>query len=131
MSYLPDEGIKFRETPGDYDFDFHCAPARQFVVSLDAAVDIEVTDGTRRIFPAGTVMLAEDTWGKVRHEMQEESMRYTFEFIYLVAIEYSGSGDILAASGLAPWCGRLREHPQHAKKVDVCTRARLYTLAVD
>ncbi|CAM9591798.1 unnamed protein product [Hapterophycus canaliculatus] len=63
---IPSAGlwVKFRETPGDYDFDFHCAPARQFVVSLDAAVDIEVTDGTRRIFPAGTVMLAEDTWGK-------------------------------------------------------------------
>ncbi|CAM9736719.1 unnamed protein product [Scytosiphon promiscuus] len=61
---IPAAGIKFRETPGDYDFDFHCAPARQFVVSLDAEVDIEVTDGTRNIFPAGTVMLAEDTWGK-------------------------------------------------------------------
>lgn len=58
-------GLQFRITPGDYDFDFHTAPARQFIVSLDAAVDIEVTDGTRRIFPAGTVMLAEDTWGKV------------------------------------------------------------------
>lgn len=58
-------GLKFRETPGDYDFDFHCAPAKQFVVSLDAGVEIEVTDGTRRVFPAGTVMLAEDTWGKV------------------------------------------------------------------
>lgn len=41
------------------------APARQLVVSLDASVDIEVTDGTRMIFPPGTVMLAEDTWGKV------------------------------------------------------------------
>lgn len=58
-------GLQFRETPGDYDFDFHCAPARQFVVSLDAGVEIEVADGTRRVFPAGTVMLAEDTWGKV------------------------------------------------------------------
>ncbi|CAM9171045.1 unnamed protein product [Pylaiella littoralis] len=64
---IPTTGIvrlKFRETPGDYDFDFHCAPARQFIVSLDSGVDIEVTDGTRRVFPAGTVMLAEDTWGK-------------------------------------------------------------------
>lgn len=60
-----DAGLKFRETPGDYDFDFHCAPTRQLIVSLDAGVDIEVTDGTRRVFPAGTVMLAEDTWGKV------------------------------------------------------------------
>lgn len=39
-------------------------------MSLDAGVEIEVTDGTRRVFPAGTVMLAEDTWGKVRKHRQ-------------------------------------------------------------
>ncbi|CAN0126547.1 unnamed protein product [Ascophyllum nodosum] len=61
---IPTTGLKFRETPGDYDFDFHTAPARQLIVSLDAAVDIEVTDGTRKVFQPGTVMLAEDTWGK-------------------------------------------------------------------
>lgn len=65
MRPLMYQGLKFRETPGDYDFDFHTAPARQLVVSLDAGVEIEVTDGTRTIFPAGTVMLVEDTWGKV------------------------------------------------------------------
>lgn len=59
------QGLRFRETPGDYDFDFHTAPARQFIVSLDAAVDIEVSDGTRKVFQPGTVMLVEDTWGKV------------------------------------------------------------------
>lgn len=62
---LAPTGVKFRETPGDYDFDFHTAPAKQFIASLDAGVEIEVTDGTRIIFPAGTVMLVEDTWGKV------------------------------------------------------------------
>jgi len=66
-------GLKFRETPGDYDFDFHCAPAKQFVVSLDAGVEIEVTDGTRRVFPAGTVMLAEDTWGKVNEKKPQRT----------------------------------------------------------
>ncbi|CAM9932530.1 unnamed protein product [Discosporangium mesarthrocarpum] len=57
-------GVIFRETPGEYDFDFHVAPTRQFVVSLDAGVDIEVSNGTRRVFPAGTVMFLEDTWGQ-------------------------------------------------------------------
>ncbi|CAM9187500.1 unnamed protein product, partial [Sphacelaria rigidula] len=61
---LAPTGVKFRETPGDYDFDFHTAPAKQLIASLDAGVEIEVTDGTRVIFPAGTVMLVEDTWGK-------------------------------------------------------------------
>lgn len=80
------QGVKFRETPGDYDFDFHCAPARQFVVSLDAGVEIEVTDGTRRIFPAGTVMLLEDTWGKVRRWDATRKRAPNLSTCYVVAI---------------------------------------------
>ncbi|CAM9389928.1 unnamed protein product [Phaeothamnion confervicola] len=64
---LPATGVFFRMTPGDYDFDWHVAPRRQFIVSLDAGVDIEVggrDGGERRVFPAGTIMFVEDTWGK-------------------------------------------------------------------
>ncbi len=57
-------GILFRETDGDYALDFHCAPRRQFVINLDAAVEIEVGDGTRRILQPGEVLLAEDTSGR-------------------------------------------------------------------
>jgi hypothetical protein len=57
-------GIVFRETQGDYDFDFHNAPRRQYVVNLDAAVEIEVGDGTKRVLGAGEVLLAEDTTGR-------------------------------------------------------------------
>ncbi len=57
-------GLAFRETEGSYDFDFHCAPRRQYVVNLDAAVEIELGDGTRRVLEAGEILLAEDTTGR-------------------------------------------------------------------
>jgi hypothetical protein len=57
-------GIVFRETDGHYDFDFHNAPRRQYVINLDAAVEIEVGDGTRRVLDAGEILLAEDTTGR-------------------------------------------------------------------
>jgi hypothetical protein len=61
---VPASSIAFRHVPGDYDFAAHCAPRRQIIVSLDAGVDIECSSGERRVFPAGTVMFVEDTWGK-------------------------------------------------------------------
>lgn len=57
-------GILFRETDGDYNLDFHCAPQRQFVINLDAAVEIEVGDGSRRVLQPGEILLAEDTAGR-------------------------------------------------------------------
>jgi hypothetical protein len=57
-------GLVFRETGGDYDYDFHTAPRRQYVVNLEGEVEIEVGDGTRRILRSGDILLAEDTTGQ-------------------------------------------------------------------
>jgi hypothetical protein len=57
-------GIVFRETGGDYNYDFHTAPRRQYVVNLEGEVEIEVGDGTKRILRSGDVLLAEDTTGQ-------------------------------------------------------------------
>jgi uncharacterized cupin superfamily protein len=57
-------GVVFRETAGDYNYDFHTAPRRQYVVNLEGEVEIEVGDGTRRILRAGDILLAEDTTGQ-------------------------------------------------------------------
>jgi hypothetical protein len=57
-------GVVFRETTGDYDYDFHTAPRRQYVVNLEGEVEIEVGDGTRRILRTGDILLAEDTTGQ-------------------------------------------------------------------
>ncbi len=56
-------GIIFREVAGDYHYDFHNAPRRQYVINLDAAVEIEVGDGTVRRLGPGDVLLAEDATG--------------------------------------------------------------------
>lgn len=60
----PATGIVFRETPGDYDLDYHNAPRRQYVVNLDAAVEIETGDGSKRVLQPGEILLAEDTTGR-------------------------------------------------------------------
>jgi len=57
-------GIVFRETQADYDLGFHNAPRRQYVINLDAAVELEVGDGTRRVLQPGDVLLAEDLTGR-------------------------------------------------------------------
>lgn len=57
-------GILFRKTEGDYNYDFHTAPRRQYVINLQGEVEIEVGDGTKRILRSGEVLLAEDTTGQ-------------------------------------------------------------------
>jgi len=57
-------GVIFRETAGDYDLDWHPAPRRQYIINLDAAVEITASDGEKRVIGAGEVILVEDTTGK-------------------------------------------------------------------
>ena len=61
---IPATGLIFRETGGDYDFDFHNAPRRQYIVNLDGAVEITVGSGEKRVIGPGEVFLAEDTTGQ-------------------------------------------------------------------
>jgi len=61
---FPATGIIFRETPGSYDYEWHPAPRRQYIINLDGAVSIQASDGETRIIGAGEVLLVEDTSGK-------------------------------------------------------------------
>ena len=61
---VPATGVLFRETLGDYNYDFHTAPRRQYVVNLEGEVEIEVGDGTKRVLRSGDVLLVEDTTGQ-------------------------------------------------------------------
>jgi hypothetical protein len=61
---FPATGIIFRETSGDYDLDWHPAPRRQYIINLDAGVQITASDGESRIIGPGEVILVEDTSGK-------------------------------------------------------------------
>ena len=61
---LPAAGIIFRQVPATYDLDWHPAPRRQYIINLDAGVQITASDGESRIIGAGEVILVEDTSGK-------------------------------------------------------------------
>jgi hypothetical protein len=62
--YFPVKNIIFRETDENYDFDFHNAPQRQFIILLDGIIEIETSLGIKREFRSGEILLAEDTTGK-------------------------------------------------------------------
>jgi hypothetical protein len=61
---VPAKGIIFRETDEQYDYAWHNAPRRQYVIMLDGQVDIEVGSGETRRFSTGDILLAEDTTGR-------------------------------------------------------------------
>lgn len=60
----PVTGIIFRETAPDYDYSWHNAPRRQYIISLDGVFEITASDGTTRRFGPGTILLVEDTTGR-------------------------------------------------------------------
>jgi hypothetical protein len=61
---FPASGIIFRQVPPTYDLDWHPAPRRQYIINLDAGVQITASDGESRVIGAGEVLLVEDTTGK-------------------------------------------------------------------
>lgn len=73
-------GVIFRETPADYDYDWHNAPQRQFIIMLDAGVEITVASGETRIVKAGEVLLVEDVkgHGHVSRALRNQPRRSVF-----------------------------------------------------
>jgi hypothetical protein len=55
-------GVVFLRS-AEFDSDPHPAPARQWVVMLRGAIEVEVSDGTRRRFEPGDLLLVTDTTG--------------------------------------------------------------------
>ena len=43
---------------------WHLAPCRQYVINLDAELEVTTSDGESRVIGAGEVVLVEDTTGK-------------------------------------------------------------------
>ena len=58
------QSIIFRITNADYDYDWHNAPQKQYIIILKGEVEIEVSTGEKRIFRGGDVLLVEDTEGQ-------------------------------------------------------------------
>ena len=57
-------GISFRRTEGGHFMDWHNAPQRQLVFTLEGDMEITIGDGTVRKFGPGDVLWAEDLTGK-------------------------------------------------------------------
>ena len=79
----PATGIIFRETAEDYDYSWHPAPRRQYVVFLDNEADFTVSDGETRRFGGGDVVLLEDTSGKGHYSRAVDGKRRKTIFITL------------------------------------------------
>ena len=60
----PAKTIIFREVLPGYDYDFHTAPQRQYIILLDGQIQIETSLGDIRQFGAGDILLVEDITGK-------------------------------------------------------------------
>ncbi len=60
----PATAIAFRTTQPGHFIDWHPAPRRQYVITLDGEAEIGLEDGTLHRLRAGDVNLAEDLTGK-------------------------------------------------------------------
>ncbi|MCC5931598.1 MAG: hypothetical protein JJU28_20290 [Cyclobacteriaceae bacterium] len=62
--HFPVTSLQFRENTPDYDWDFHNAPQKQYIVLLDGEIEITTSLGEKRIFKGGDILRVEDTEGK-------------------------------------------------------------------
>ena len=60
----PATGVQFSRLQPSQLVDFHTAPRRQYVITLQGQVEIGLGDGTRRIFNVGDIELCEDLTGR-------------------------------------------------------------------
>ena len=80
----PATGVVFRETGPEYDFDFHNAPRRQYVVNLKGGVvELEVGDGSTRRLGPGDVLLAEDITGRGHRSRSVDGLPRSSLFVTL------------------------------------------------
>jgi len=56
--------IFFIENTGEHPGDWHTAPIRQMIVIIGGELEIELFDGTKRLFVPGDILIAEDTTGR-------------------------------------------------------------------
>ena len=61
---LPVTSMILRENEPGYDYDWHIAPQRQYIVMLTGLVEIQVSDGESRTFGPGDIVQMEDITGK-------------------------------------------------------------------
>ncbi len=61
---IPVKELIFRKVKPGYNYDFHTAPQKQYIILLDGEIEIETSMGEKRTFKGGEILLMEDTEGK-------------------------------------------------------------------
>lgn len=61
---IPTHCLYFGEISDTDEISWHNSPVKQFVIMLEGAMEIEIGDGTKKIFNTGDVVLVEDTTGQ-------------------------------------------------------------------
>jgi hypothetical protein len=80
---IPAREVILRQNDPGYDYDWHVAPNRQFIVLLDGQIEIETSDGARRTFRGGDILLMEDTTGRGHRTRNVEARERRSVFIVL------------------------------------------------
>ena len=57
-------GITIRRNPPGYFLGYHCAPRRQYTITIAGELELGTGDGTVKRFGPGTILLAEDLTGQ-------------------------------------------------------------------
>ncbi len=79
----PVKELIFRKVKPSYDYDFHTAPQKQYVILLDGEIEIETSLGEKRNFKGGDILLLEDTHGKGHKTRNIQSIERRSVFITL------------------------------------------------
>jgi quercetin dioxygenase-like cupin family protein len=58
------ESVHFGEIDNVLEIPWHNAPRRQFVIVLEGGMEVEISDGSKRFFKEGDIVLAEDLTGQ-------------------------------------------------------------------
>lgn len=61
---LPVDGLFFGEITDVDEITWHNTPAPQFIIMLEGSMEIEIGDGSKKVFHTGDILLAEDTTGQ-------------------------------------------------------------------
>lgn len=77
------ESLVFRKVLPAYDYNFHTAPARQFIILLDGKIEIETSLGEKRIFTAGDILQMDDITGKGHKTRNLEAIERRSVFVTL------------------------------------------------
>lgn len=72
------ESLFFGEVDNMAEVTWHHAPRPQFVLMLEGAMEIEIGDGTKKIFKNGDLLIAEDLTGQghITRAATPEKLKY-------------------------------------------------------